>query len=109
MLYGSETGNAYDVANELGSITERLHFLTRVSDLDSIDIVSSYKMHEHEDSPERVIESVSPIFDHIDCYLYHRARGSTCECSGILEEPAPEAIIFGLLARGRIHNVWPWR
>lgn len=40
ILYGSETGNAQDVANELGRLTERLHFLTRVSDLDSIDIVS---------------------------------------------------------------------
>ena len=40
VLYGSETGNAQDVANELGSLTERLHFLSRVSDLDSVEIVS---------------------------------------------------------------------
>ncbi len=40
VLYGSATGNAEDLATELGRITERLHFLTRVSDLDSIDIVS---------------------------------------------------------------------
>lgn len=40
VLYGSETGNAQDIANELGRIAERLRFLTRVSDLDSIDIVS---------------------------------------------------------------------
>ncbi|KAI9872526.1 MAG: NAPDH-dependent diflavin reductase [Pleopsidium flavum] len=38
ILYGSETGNAQDVAEELGRTTERLHFLTRVSDLDSVDI-----------------------------------------------------------------------
>lgn len=51
ILYGSETGNAQDVANELGRLTERLHFLTRVSDLDSIDMVSfdsseQYRMND---------------------------------------------------------------
>lgn len=47
VLYGSETGNAQDVANELGRITERLHFLTRVSDLDSVDIVSSESYNQY--------------------------------------------------------------
>ena len=36
ILYGSETGGAHDIAEELGSITERLHFLTHVSKLDAI-------------------------------------------------------------------------
>lgn len=40
ILYGSETGNAQDVACELGRMTERLHFLSRVSDLDSVKVVS---------------------------------------------------------------------
>ena len=39
VLYGSETGNAQDVADELGRITERLHFLTHVSNLDAIEPV----------------------------------------------------------------------
>ncbi|KAI9812710.1 MAG: NAPDH-dependent diflavin reductase [Pycnora praestabilis] len=39
ILYGSETGNAQDIAEELGRIAERLRFLTRVSDLDAIDNV----------------------------------------------------------------------
>ncbi|ESZ94489.1 hypothetical protein SBOR_5137 [Sclerotinia borealis F-4128] len=38
ILYGSETGNSQDVAEELGRIAERLHFMTRVSELDLIDI-----------------------------------------------------------------------
>ena len=33
VLYGSETGNAQEVAEELGTLTERLHFLTQVSEL----------------------------------------------------------------------------
>ena len=39
ILYGSETGNAYDIAEELGSITERLHFQTQVSKLDAVEPV----------------------------------------------------------------------
>ncbi|KAG8624498.1 hypothetical protein KVT40_007565 [Elsinoe batatas] len=38
VLYGSETGNAQDVAEEIGRLTERLRFETVVLDLDSIDI-----------------------------------------------------------------------
>lgn len=35
ILYGTETGNAQEVAEELGAVTERLHFVTRVSELDN--------------------------------------------------------------------------
>ncbi|KAK6603967.1 flavodoxin [Botrytis cinerea] len=38
ILYGTETGNSQDVAEELGRITERLHFLTRVCEMDEVDI-----------------------------------------------------------------------
>ncbi|KAF2218716.1 hypothetical protein BDZ85DRAFT_207516 [Elsinoe ampelina] len=38
VLYGSETGNAQDVAEEIGRLTERLRFETVVLDLDSIEI-----------------------------------------------------------------------
>lgn len=39
ILYGSETGNAFDYAQELGQMTERLHFWTHVSDLDAVEPV----------------------------------------------------------------------
>lgn len=35
VLYGTETGNAQDLAEEVGRITERLHFSTRVVGLDN--------------------------------------------------------------------------
>ncbi|THW23715.1 NADPH dependent diflavin oxidoreductase-like protein 1 [Aureobasidium pullulans] len=38
ILYGSETGNAQDVAQEIARLTERLRFDTVVIDLDSIDL-----------------------------------------------------------------------
>lgn len=43
ILYGSETGNAQDVAEELGRLVERLHFLTRVSDMNSVDISTLFQ------------------------------------------------------------------
>ena len=39
VLYGSETGNAHDVAEEIGRLTTRLRFETVVLDLDSVEIV----------------------------------------------------------------------
>lgn len=39
VLYGSETGNAQDVAQEIARLTERLRFDTTVIDLDSIELV----------------------------------------------------------------------
>ncbi|KAF2806233.1 riboflavin synthase domain-like protein [Mytilinidion resinicola] len=38
VLYGSETGNAQDVAEELGRMAERLRFSTQVSDFNSVSI-----------------------------------------------------------------------
>ncbi|KAB8298788.1 hypothetical protein EYC80_000962 [Monilinia laxa] len=38
ILYGSETGNSQDVAEELGRVMERLHFMTRVTAMDLADI-----------------------------------------------------------------------
>jgi sulfite reductase alpha subunit-like flavoprotein len=38
ILYGSETGNSQDVAEEVGRLTERLRFNTTVLDLDSVQL-----------------------------------------------------------------------
>lgn len=38
ILYGSETGNAQDVAEEIGRLAERLHFDSTVLDLDSVQL-----------------------------------------------------------------------
>lgn len=40
VAYGSETGNAYDYAEELGRMLERIHFWSHVSKLDAIDTSS---------------------------------------------------------------------
>ncbi|KAJ3525086.1 hypothetical protein NM208_g11790 [Fusarium decemcellulare] len=38
ILYGSETGNAQDMAEELGRVCQRLHFKSRVEEMDAIDL-----------------------------------------------------------------------
>jgi sulfite reductase alpha subunit-like flavoprotein len=39
VVYGSETGNAQDVAEELGRLAVRLRFDTEVAELDAITLV----------------------------------------------------------------------
>ena len=39
VLYGSETGNAHDLADEMGRMAERLHFSTDVTHLDAVEAV----------------------------------------------------------------------
>ena len=45
ILYGSETGNSQDAAEELGRVAERLHFVTRVSEMDHVEIVCHLISH----------------------------------------------------------------
>lgn len=39
VLYGSETGNSQDVAEELGKMAQRLHFKTKVEEMNSLSLV----------------------------------------------------------------------
>jgi sulfite reductase alpha subunit-like flavoprotein len=39
VLYGSETGNAEEIAVELGKMAERLHFQTTVDEMDRFKLV----------------------------------------------------------------------
>lgn len=41
ILYGSETGNAQDIADELGRICQRLRWEATVDELDSAELVSA--------------------------------------------------------------------
>lgn len=39
VLYGSETGNSQDVAEELGRMAQRLHFKTKVEEMNAVSLV----------------------------------------------------------------------
>lgn len=49
ILYGSETGNAQEVAEELGRTAERLHFVTHVGECDSVKAVGIELMIKREE------------------------------------------------------------
>lgn len=40
ILYGSETGNAQDAAEELGRLFQRLRWETKVEELNTVELVS---------------------------------------------------------------------
>lgn len=45
VLYGSETGNAQDIAEELGRLCQRLHFKSNVEELDAVELVCHLYSH----------------------------------------------------------------
>ncbi len=53
VAFGSETGTAQDVAEELGRLTERLCFMTKITELDNVDLVSCRHLVQERPS-ERV-------------------------------------------------------
>lgn len=54
VAYGSETGNAFDYAEELGRMLERIYFSTLVSKLDATDTASTQAM---EYPPTKLIKA----------------------------------------------------
>ncbi|TAQ87326.1 hypothetical protein B7494_g4351 [Chlorociboria aeruginascens] len=43
ILYGTETGNSQDVAEDLGRVLERIHFVTRVIEMDLVELTHILK------------------------------------------------------------------
>jgi sulfite reductase alpha subunit-like flavoprotein len=39
ITYGSETGNAQDIAEEISQVAERIHFITQLCSLDEVELV----------------------------------------------------------------------
>lgn len=58
ILYGSETGNSQDIAEELGRLCQRLHFKTRVDPLNAVDLVSNATSSPH---PHFILTSRSQL------------------------------------------------
>ena len=56
ILYGSETGNAQDMAEDLGRLCSRLHFRTDVDELDSVDLV-----RDSTPVPRRILTRVTEL------------------------------------------------
>jgi hypothetical protein len=94
-LYGSETGNSQDVAEDLGRLAERLHFETRVCEMDAVEIVCHLtSISRTRDCPcaypyatEHIIKAFCRCFHHLN----HRPRRVPEECEEVLEKSSEEA------------------
>lgn len=53
VVYGSETGNAQDVAEEMGRVAERLRFDTEVAELNAVSLVCCSTLHITVDSVDQ--------------------------------------------------------
>ncbi len=67
IAYGSETGNAYDYAEELGRLLQRIYFETRVVKLDEVDIVRM-------SSTDRLSSNIKCRTERLEqrCYRHYR-------------------------------------
>lgn len=61
VLYGSETGNAQDVAEEIGRLLERLRFVTKVAELDSVQLVRAHPLDNYCGYLCASLQSLTPL------------------------------------------------
>lgn len=109
ILYGSETGNAQEVAEELGALAERLHFVTQVSELNHFHPVRS----TWSISPGRELIPITGtaefLLPHNIRRFYHRPGRSPRKRENILEIPAAETTPPDLPCRCQFRVVWSGR
>lgn len=60
IAYGSETGNAHEVADELGHLAERLHFTTHVSELNAVQPVGNNMIINRIEKADQSLTRVMP-------------------------------------------------
>lgn len=64
LAFGSETGNASDYAEELSQSLQRIHFRTRVANLDAIEVVRI-------SCTNKLVSEIKDRTDLVDS-IYHR-------------------------------------
>jgi len=121
IVYGSETGTSQDAAEDLGRIAERLHFATRVSEMDDVEIVRRRTLSQTgADHPEKIrnklgnnnrmltyrVERTLAIFNRNICYCYNRPRRVSEERKKVLEESSQEEPGSGMLRSRVVYNIW---
>ncbi|RDW61632.1 hypothetical protein BP5796_11524 [Coleophoma crateriformis] len=62
VVYGSETGNSEDAAHDLDRMLERLHFVTRVCEMDRIEILGANEIYPRGEGDEQHEEGIDGTF-----------------------------------------------
>jgi hypothetical protein len=91
ILYGSETGNSQDVAEELGRVAQRLHFQARVCEMDQVDLVRPPLPPELQMLMTYGIEITLEIHHSSVCSRDHRTRRVPEEFQALLEKSLEKA------------------
>lgn len=117
VLYGSETGNAQDMAEELGRLCQRLHFRSEVEELDAVELVSRQAMVSRGPSSRShgaLTESntserprTAPT-RHVR-HLYHGTGRHAAQLAPVLEEAASQETAPGVPRPAEIHLLRSWR
>lgn len=109
VLYGSETGNSQDVAEDLGRMAERLHFVTRVTAVDHVEIVRRPQFLEKPTSScNRTLEYSLSIYPGHICRFNNWTRRVPEKCQKILEKSFEEAFASRLFESREVHNFRSW-
>lgn len=75
MLYGTETGNAEEIAVELGQMAERLHFKTTVDEMDSFKLVGCFSPNRQNGLCRLTALWAGRCFTNVACSLCHIDNG----------------------------------
>lgn len=106
IVYGSETGNAQEVAEELGRIAERLHFVTHVKECNDVEAVSVISLFYSQKSIDRVLDYSGLAFTCHLCRINYWPRRFPTQCPWILEDAFAEKTPRDFSQRRQIYAVW---
>jgi hypothetical protein len=106
ILYGSETGNAQEVAEELGRTAERLHFVTHVKECNGVKAVSGVPPICCQISTDDIQGQSGLTFTRYICRINFRPRRLSAECACFLEDTSTEKTPRNFSQRRQIHAVW---
>jgi len=109
VLYGSETGTAQDVAEELGRIAERLRFDAEVAELNAITLVCMPHWTWSRGILTVAAEATAPVFSNTNRHFHHRSRRPARKQPDLLESAAQRSTAPWVLATGALCVVWTWR
>lgn len=112
VLYGSETGNAQDMAEDLGRLCSRLRFRTDVDELDAVDLVCSHTMWPHYVSllgTDRMVELTPTVSTGLLRHLNHWPRRHASQLPPFLEKAPAEEIATRMSSFSQVHLLWPGR
>lgn len=110
ILFGSETGNAQDMAEETGRVCQRLHFKSRVEELNNVDLVRpSSAFSKPNLQLTRITEYPPSIHLCYFCLVNYRPGGHATQFPPVLEKASTQTTSSRLLEQRQVHHVWTGR